>query len=232
MTTMSSAPAWLTDLARRDDVPGHPWFAEHPAPTGPTVRRSAVLALFGPSADGRPGDVDVVLTERAHTLRSHPGQVSFPGGREEPGDGGPVDAALRETQEEVGIDPAGVRVLATLPALYLAPSRNAVTPVVGWWPEPGEVRAVDRTEVERAARVPVRRLLDPVHRFTAVFGPYRGPGFEVSGMFVWGFTAMLLDAIFELGGVGEPWDAGVERDLPDKVRSPWMRSLPEQEAGA
>ena len=222
---MTPVPAWLTGLASRDDVRGHPWFEEHPPPPD-AARRSAVLVLFGPGPDG---EVDVVLTERAHTLRSHPGQVSFPGGGEDPGDAGPVEAALREAEEEVGVDPAAVEVLTVLPALYLAPSGNSVTPVIGWWTRPGEVRAVDRAEVERAARVPVAALLDPRHRFTAVFGPYRAPGFDVDGLFVWGFTAMLLDAVFELAGVTQPWDETRERDLPERVRSPWMRGAEERE---
>ncbi|MBM6404571.1 CoA pyrophosphatase [Phycicoccus sp. CSK15P-2] len=221
---MSTPPAWLAGLARRPDVADHPWFAEHPPPDD-GARRSAVLVLFGPDTTG---EVDVLLTERAHTLRSHPGQVSFPGGAEDPGDDGPVGAALREAEEEVGLDPAGVDVLAVLPALYLAPSRNAVTPVVGWWPSPVPVGVVDEAEVARVVRVPVSDLLDARRRFTAVFGPYRGPGFDVGGLFVWGFTAMLLDAVLELSGVARPWDDTVERELPDHVLSPWMRGIEER----
>ncbi|MBM6398832.1 NUDIX hydrolase [Phycicoccus sonneratiae] len=216
---MTPAPEWLTRLAARADLHDHPWFRDHPVP-GAGVRHSAVLVLFGP--DGR-GGVDVLLTERAHTLRSHPGQVSFPGGRLDPGDDGPVGAALREAREEVGLDPAGVEVLATWPALHLAPSRSAVTPVIGWWPAPVPVGVVDRGEVERVARVGVAELLSARSRFTAVFGPYRGPGFEVDGLFVWGFTAMLLDAVLDLAGLTAPWDTGVERELPERVKSPWMR---------
>lgn len=225
MTDMTSAPAWLTGLAARDDIGDHPWFAAHPPPEHGT-RDSAVLVLFGPGADGEP---DVVLTERAHTLRSHPGQVSFPGGGIDPGDDGPVGAALREAEEEVGLDPVGVEVLASFPPLFLAPSRNAVTPVLAWWPRPVPVGVVDAAEVARVVRVPVAELADPARRFTAVFGPYRGPAFEVSGLFVWGFTAMLLDTVLDLSGVAGPWDAGVERDLPDSVMSPWMRSLAAEE---
>ena len=95
-----AAPPWLTALAARTDVGEHEWFAAH-APDPAATRRSAVLILFGPDPDG--GE-DVVLTERAHTLRSHPGQVSFPGGRIDPEDDGPVAAALREAEEEVGLD--------------------------------------------------------------------------------------------------------------------------------
>lgn len=219
MTT--PAPGWLTGLAARTDVADHEWFATY-APPEDHDRRSAVLVLFGPDAAG--GE-DVVLTERAHTLRSHPGQVSFPGGRLDPEDDGSVAAALREAEEEVGVDPAGVEVLATFPDVFLTPSQNSVTPVLAWWPRPVPVGVVDRGEVERVVRVRVGDLLDPGHRFTTVFGPYRGPGFEVDGLFVWGFTAMLLSSLFDLAGLSVPWDESLERDLPDRVRSPWMRGV-------
>jgi len=216
-------PGWLAALAARTDVAEHEWFSTFAPPDG-EGRRSAVLMLFGP--DPRGGE-DVVLTERAHTLRSHPGQVSFPGGRLDPDDDGSVAAALREGEEEVGLDPAGVEVLATFPDVYLAPSQHAVTPVLAWWPSPVPVGVVDRGEVERVLRVPVADLLAPANRFTSVFGPYRGPAFEVGDLFVWGFTAMLLSSLFELAGVALPWDTSRERPLPDRVMSPWMRGTRE-----
>ena len=98
----------------------------------------------------------------------------------------------------MGLDPAGVEVLATFPDLFLTPSQNAVTPVLAWWPVPVPVGVVDRGEVEQVLRVRVADLLDPANRFTTVLGPYRGPGFEVDGLFVWGFTAMLLSSLFDL----------------------------------
>jgi 8-oxo-dGTP pyrophosphatase MutT (NUDIX family) len=221
----ASRPTWLHDLAGREDVADHEWFSTY-APPGDQGRRSAVLMLFGPDPDG--GE-DVVLTERAHTLRSHPGQISFPGGALDPEDDGPVAAALREAEEEVGLDRAGVEVLAAFPPLYLAPSRNAVTPVLAWWPDPSPVRVVDRREVERVVRVPVADLVDPAHRCTAVFGPYRGPAFEIGDLFVWGFTAMLLSTVLDLSALSVPWDEGLERELPERVRSPWMQALEDEE---
>ena len=212
-------PDWLSRVASRDDVHRHDWFAAYSPPPG-VGRRSAVLMLFGPDPGG--GE-DVVLTERAHTLRTHPGQVSFPGGRVDPGDDGSVAAALREAEEEVGLDPAGVQVLASFPDVYLAPSEHAVTPVLGWWPAPVPVGVVDHGEVARVLRVPVPDLLDPAHRFTAVFGPYRGPAFEVGDLFVWGFTAMLLSSLFDLADLTVAWDRDLGRPLPERVLSPWMR---------
>jgi 8-oxo-dGTP pyrophosphatase MutT (NUDIX family) len=209
----------MRHLASRADLHDHAWFSAFAPPEG-VGRASAVLMLFGPE---RGGGENVVLTERAHTLRSHPGQVSFPGGTLDPQDTGPVAAALREAHEEVAVDPSGVDVVATFPPLYLSPSRAAVTPVLAWWPAPRPLRAVDRGEVERVVQVPVRTLIDPAHRHTAVFGPYRGPAFEVADLVVWGFTAMLLSTILDLAGLARPWDAAHERPVPDRVRSPWMR---------
>ena len=80
----ASTPGWLAALASRPDVAEHDWFASYVPPEG-VSRRSAVLMLFGPDPSG--GE-DVVLTERAHTLRAHPGQVSFPGGGIDPEDDG------------------------------------------------------------------------------------------------------------------------------------------------
>ena len=151
-------PGWLAALASRPDVAEHDWFASYVPPEG-VSRRSAVLMLFGPDPSG--GE-DVVLTERAHTLRAHPGQVSFPGGGIDPEDDGSVGAALREAEEEVGLDPSGVHVLATFPEVYLSPSQHAVTPVLGWWPRPVPVGVVDRGEVERVLRVPVAPPIRPL----------------------------------------------------------------------
>ena len=85
-----------------------------PRPTA-TARRSAVLILFGEGPRGP----DVLLIEKSAHLRSHAGQPAFPGGGVDPGDDYPVGTALREAEEEAGVDPDGVRVLATLPELFL-----------------------------------------------------------------------------------------------------------------
>jgi len=184
----------------------------HVLPPAPrTARRSAVLILFGEGPVGH----DVLLIEKSPHLRSHAGQPAFPGGGVDPGDDFPVGTALREAQEEAGVDPAGVRVLATLPELFLPPSNRLVVPVVGWWDDPADVSVGDPREVARVARVPLADLADPAHRFRVRHSSgYVGPAFGVAGMVVWGFTAALLDALLTAAGLDRPWDNRDVRPLP------------------
>src|SRR5690242_15209406 len=181
-----------------------------PRPTA-TARRSAVLILFGEGPEGP----DVLLIEKSVHLRRHAGQPAFPGGGADPEDDYPVGTALREAEEEAGVDPDGVRVLATLPELFLGPSDNLVVPVVGWWEDPAEVSIGDPREVARVARVPLAELADPANRFRVGHpSGYVGPAFGVADMVVWGFTAGLLDAILEAAGLAVPWNLDDVRPLP------------------
>jgi len=157
----------------------------------------------------------VVLTERSHSMRSHAAQVSFPGGAIDPGDSGPVSAALREATEEVGLDPAGVEVVAQLPDLYLPPSNYVVTPVLAWWARPGPISVVDHLEVARVLRAPLSELTDPARRFTVSHpSGFVGPAFDIDGLLVWGFTAGLLSKVIELAGLERSWDRADHRPLP------------------
>ena len=183
-------------------------------PVDRTPRRACVLILFGEGPRGP----DVLLTERAAHLRSHAGQVAFPGGAVDPEDAGPVAAALREGREETGLDPAGVQIAGTLPDLYLMVTDYVVTPVIAWWRTPSAIGAVDPAEVARAVRVPVAELVEPGNRFRVTHpSGYVGPGFAASGLFVWGFTAGLLDRLLALAGWERPWDASRSRPLPPSV---------------
>ena len=182
-------------------------------------REAAVLLLFG-VLDSVPArakeavvarELDLLLVRRADTLRSHPGQISFPGGRVDPDDDGVVGTALREAHEETGLDPTGVEVLGTLPQVPLPLSRHLVAPVLGWWARPTPVRAVDPGESAEVFRVPVADLLDPRQRgtvrFTTAAGVRVTPAFVVGPHVVWGFTALVLDQLFDLLGWSVPWDA-------------------------
>ncbi|MGV1004843.1 MAG: NUDIX hydrolase [Candidatus Nanopelagicales bacterium] len=203
-------PSWVADLVSGVVQAESDQLSRLRPPAGLVTRASAVLILFGQA----PGGPDVLLIERAAELRSHAGQPAFPGGGIDAEDAGPTAAALREAQEETDVDPAGVEVLAELPALWVPPSGYAVTPVLAWWPRPNPVRVVDTGEVAKVARVPVSELTDPANRVLAVHpSGYVGPGFLVADMLVWGFTGGLLDRILELTGWARPWPAPRKVDL-------------------
>lgn len=236
-----SAPLWLTELAQRADGPEGvvPWRRQL-APTGePGQRQSAVLILFSgttgqvnggmarghgaasaapagtPPAAVPPSDISILLTERAHTMRSHPGQVSFPGGRAEPDDADLAATALREANEEVGVEPDSVAVAGVLSPLNLAVSSHDVSPVLGWWERPGRAWVRQPAEVARVLQVPVADLVDPAHRFRVGHpSGWIGPAFEADGLLVWGFTALLLDGVLRLGGWEREWDESDVRPLP------------------
>jgi len=171
--------------------------------------------LFGP--DGEGGE-DVVLTERSPDMRSHAGQVSFPGGSIDPSDGGSaVTAALREAREEIGLSADGVEVVAEMPPLYLPPSNFVVTPVLAWWAVPSPVGVIDAREVARVVRAPLAELTDPGRRFTVTHpSGYTGPAFDVDGLLVWGFTAGLLARLLELAGLERSWDRERLEPLPER----------------
>jgi 8-oxo-dGTP pyrophosphatase MutT (NUDIX family) len=175
------------------------------------IRSAAVLVLFGGTG---PDDADVLLLQRAASLRSHGGQVAFPGGASDPGDPGPVATALREAREETGLDPNGVTPLTTLSPIFVPPSRFEVTPVLAWWHAPSLVAVVDPAESQRVARVSVAELTDPANRFV-LRGPsgFSSPAFAVDGMLVWGFTGGLLSELLAAAGWEHEWDRRDVRDM-------------------
>lgn len=208
-------PAWMEPVraATRSITAGE--LSRYVPPPGSDPREGAVLMLFGEGPEGR----DLLLTERAHHMRSHPGQISFPGGKLDPTDASPTAAALREAQEETGLDPAGVDVFATLPALYVPPSGFVVTPVLGWWREPSPVSVVDPAEVASVHRIPLGELLDPANRLHLRHPGtgYVGPAFRVRSLLIWGFTAGLLSRLLQLSGMERPWDNGRVEELPPEA---------------
>lgn len=208
-------PEWLEPIREGAGSIKASDISRYVPPEGSNARRGAVLMLFG---DGPQGP-DLLLTERAHDMRSHPGQVSFPGGSIDDTDPSPTAAALREAEEETGLDPAGVEVFGTLPELWLPPSNFAVTTVLAWWRDPSRVDVVDPREVNAVLRAPIAELLDPQHRVTVVHPiGYSGPGFLIGDskdLILWGFTAGLINKLFDHVGLTRPWDASVEQELPD-----------------
>lgn len=145
------------------------------------------------------GELHITLTRRPDGLRDHSGQVSFPGGKQEPDETLP-QTALRETFEEVGIVPAAVTVIGELTPLYIPPTDFEVHPFVGW--HSGQPRFVrNHAEVAEILEVPLTHLLSPVARRHEkwTFSGYEldVPFYDVEGNKVWGATAMMLSEFLE-----------------------------------
>lgn len=160
------------------------------APGDAALRPAGVLAAF--DCQGR-----LLMTKRASSLRHHPGQISLPGGKVDPGDADVTATALREAHEEIGLDPAQVQVLGTLPA-HRTVTNFAMTPVLGlirgdFTPRP------EAGEVEEVFTVPFDHIADPAHYhiekrrwrggwrayYVAPYGPY----------YIWGATARVLHSL-------------------------------------
>ncbi|MBS0396653.1 MAG: CoA pyrophosphatase [Proteobacteria bacterium] len=148
-----------------------------------------------------PDGLTVLLTERAPDLRHHPGQISFPGGRLEASDAGAVEAALRETEEEIGLPRAAVEVLGFLPD-HLIVTGYAVTPVVGLV-APGSALALDPIEVASVFEVPLAYVLNPANhrlRHRPVGGGATIELYDVpyGTRNIWGATAGMLMTLYRL----------------------------------
>ena len=166
-------------------------------PPGIVPKASAVLVLIHPGEDG---EARVVLTERATRDGHHSGEVSFPGGRMEPGDDGPAGTALREAIEEVALDAAtaAVRVLGELDRLWIPVSNFEVTPIVAvadrqpdLHPSEAEVARIVHARLELfVPGAPVEMVERTIRDWPLRFGIY-----PVDGLSVWGATARILSQL-------------------------------------
>ena len=205
-------PDWLRPLAEAARAVRPQDLSRFLPPDDGSGRPSAVLMAFAETADG-PG---VLLIERAADMRTHAGQVAFPGGATDPDDPHAVATALREAEEEVGLDPSSVHVVAELPALFLPPSGFVVTPVLAWWTAPHAVapgrrrrggpgrgrpgRGAGRPGEPVPGRAPVRLLRSRVRGGRAVRLGFHG--------------RPARPACSALGGWARPWDETRVRPLP------------------
>ena len=155
--------------------------------------RLAQAAVLVPLVERREG-LQVLLTVRASHLKNHAGQISFPGGRVEPGDLSPWDAALREAREEIGLEPGFVSPVGYLRD-HLVISGFRVTPAVGFV-QPGFTLQLDTTEVEEVFEVPLEFIVDPANHVPRErhFAGLTVPTWEIpfEGRHIWGATASML----------------------------------------
>ena len=180
------------------DQPGHP---EPPPANGKAP--SAVLVPIYDTAEGP----EVVFTRRAWHLRSHAGQVSFPGGRKDPEDRDLVDTALRESEEEIGLRSNTVEIVGELERLTTVTSPANIVPILGVLPDRPHDLHPSPEEVDDVVIVSIAELLRPdIYREEIWFrqmtpnGSFEGfpiTFFELEGDTLWGATARIVRSMFE-----------------------------------
>ena len=178
------------------DYGDHRFNPGHPRVTGPRQLRDAAVLI--PVVDHGP-EASVILTKRAEKLTSHSGQVAFPGGRIDPTDVSPEAAALREAEEEIGLDPDHVEIIGRIPD-YVSGSGYRIAPVLSIV-RPGFTLSINEHEVDAAFEVPLRFLMDPANHAQnsrefnkRVWVYYDMP---YGGQRIWGVTAGIIRTLYE-----------------------------------
>jgi 8-oxo-dGTP pyrophosphatase MutT (NUDIX family) len=189
--------------------------ATAPAPRPPELqpansRPAAVLVAMFDDGPADAPEAHLILTKRPQSMPSHRGEIAFPGGKRDPGDPSLVAAALREAEEEIGLDPAAVRVIGELDSISTVASMFTITPFVGVLAAPPALQP-DPVEVDHVFAVPLSELLDPdAYREESweLWGAWRPMAFfELPGETVWGATARILHRLLTLLTANTPAEA-------------------------
>jgi 8-oxo-dGTP pyrophosphatase MutT (NUDIX family) len=164
----------------------------------PTARKAAVLlGLFDQNYE-----TYLTFIRRASTLRAHSGEIAFPGGATEVNDVSPIVTALREAQEEIGLDPSRVEVLGIMPPVFTVVSNFLITPVVAYLPEGPGTLQLQTSEVAELFLLPLQGLADPAIHHTEQWVrdnvPHTVYFFEYGSYRIWGATARILNTLLEL----------------------------------
>jgi 8-oxo-dGTP pyrophosphatase MutT (NUDIX family) len=168
----------------------------------PTARKASVLVgLFD-----RDNDTYITFIRRASTLRAHSGEIAFPGGAVDLSDVSPIMTALREAQEEIGLDPSRVEVLGALRPVFTVVSNFFITPVVAYLPEGPGTLQLQASEVEEVILLPLQGLADPAIHHTEEWVrdgvPHTVYFYDYGSYRIWGATARMLNALLELLRLG------------------------------
>ena len=180
----------------------------------PSPKSAAVLMLMGGTSLD---DATVLLTHRSPHMRSHSGQIAFPGGKIDPSDINLVDAALREAWEETGLDRTSVTPLTHWGETFVPVRGNRINAVLAHWHTPGPVGVVNPEEADDVFVLPVEELLDPANRLMLAWDHWTTPAFRVNGYIIWGFTAAALSTLFLKAGWEKEWDDEPRLDLYETV---------------
>ncbi|MFP7365084.1 CoA pyrophosphatase [Corynebacterium callunae] len=215
------APVWMHRLIERIQAGKmrDPLAGAKPIDTSDADKRAAVLMLFAGSETSfdLPNDASVLLTHRSPTMRSHAGQIAFPGGRVDPTDVNAVDCAFREAWEETGLDRRSATPLAQLKEVHIRATGYPVYPILGHWHSPSPVAVASPRETDEVFDAPVYDLIDPANRLMVGWNQWHGPAFRINDYIIWGFTAGLLSTILETAGWATEWDQDRIYDLDNTL---------------
>lgn len=166
---------------------------DRPPPPGELDRAAVLIPIY----DDPHGVTRLILTKRPDTMPTHAGHIAFPGGRPDPADGGPVDTALREAHEEVGLSPREVEVIGYLPPIDTIQFRLMVVPVVGRLAGTPQLVLSER-EVVRAYQPTLEELSDESMWHSEDWNGHRVWFYDLEGDSLWGATALMTRRLLGL----------------------------------